>query len=81
MVIGTETSTLDAEGEVLRKTNKKPSLKELQAASKDFVGPIKQIPPMVSAVKVQGKRLYEIAREERNHPRAKDSQNTRTINI
>ena len=63
MVIGTETSTLDAEGEVLRKTNKKPSLKELQAASKDFVGAIKQIPPMVSAVKVQGKRLYEIARE------------------
>ena len=63
MVIGTETSTLDAEGEVLRKTNKKPSLKELQAASKDFVGVIKQIPPMVSAVKVQGKRLYEIARE------------------
>ena len=45
----------------------KPSLKELQAASKDFVGPIKQIPPMVSAVKVQGKRLYEIARGERNH--------------
>ena len=63
MVIGTETSTLDAEGEVLRKTHKKPSLKELQAASKDFVGAIKQIPPMVSAVKVQGKRLYEIARE------------------
>ena len=37
---------------------------------------------MVSAVKVQGKRLYEIARAgKRNHPRAKDSQNTRTINI
>jgi len=63
MVIGTETSTLDAEGEVLRRTNNKPSLNELQAASKDFVGAINQIPPMVSAVKVQGKRLYELARE------------------
>ena len=63
MVIGTETNTLDAEGEVLRTTNTKPSLEELQAASKNFVGVIKQIPPMVSAVKVQGKRLYEIARE------------------
>ena len=63
MVIGAETSTLDAEGEVLRRTNNKPSLKELQVISSDFVGAINQIPPMVSAVKVQGKRLYEIARE------------------
>ena len=63
MVIGAETSTLDAQGEVLRRTNNKPSLTELQAISKDFVGVINQIPPMVSAVKVNGKRLYEIARE------------------
>ena len=63
MVIGAETSTLDAQGEILRRTNNKPSLTELQAISKDFVGVINQIPPMVSAVKVNGKRLYEIARE------------------
>ncbi len=63
MVIGAETSTLDAEGEVLRRTNNKPSLKELQAISMNFIGVISQIPPMVSAVRVQGKRLYEIARE------------------
>tara|TARA_B100002052_G_scaffold198164_1_gene180821 strand:+ start:579 stop:1457 length:879 start_codon:yes stop_codon:yes gene_type:complete len=63
MVIGAETSTLDADGEVLRRTNSKPSLKELQAISVNFIGEINQIPPMVSAVKVQGKRLYEIARE------------------
>ncbi len=63
IVIGAETSTLDADGEVLRRTNSKPSLKELQAISVNFIGEINQIPPMVSAVKVQGKRLYEIARE------------------
>tara|TARA_Y100001936_G_scaffold200436_1_gene202191 strand:- start:17074 stop:17952 length:879 start_codon:yes stop_codon:yes gene_type:complete len=63
MVIGAETSTLDADGEVLRRTNKRPSLEELQAISVNFIGVINQIPPMVSAVKVQGKRLYEIARE------------------
>ena len=63
MVIGAETSTLDADGEVLRRTNRKPSLKELQSISVNFIGEINQIPPMVSAVKVQGKRLYEIARE------------------
>ena len=63
MIIGAETSTLDADGEVLRRTNKRPSLEELQAISVNFIGVINQIPPMVSAVKVQGKRLYEIARE------------------
>ncbi len=63
MVIGAETSTLDADGEVLRRSDHKPSLEELQAISVNFIGVINQIPPMVSAVKVQGKRLYEIARE------------------
>tara|TARA_B100001778_G_scaffold30673_1_gene22208 strand:- start:5049 stop:5927 length:879 start_codon:yes stop_codon:yes gene_type:complete len=63
MVIGAETSTLDADGEVLRRSDNKPSLEELQAISVNFIGVINQIPPMVSAVKVQGKRLYEIARE------------------
>ena len=37
----------------------------LQEVSSSFVGVIKQVPPMVSAVKVDGKRLYEHARQGR----------------
>ena len=63
MVIGSETDTLDAEGVTTKTTDHRPTLHDLQESSKNFVGIIDQIPPMVSAVKVQGKRLYELARE------------------
>lgn len=69
MIIGSETSTLDSEGEIVRTTHHRPTLKELQESSLDFIGAINQIPPMVSAIKVQGKRLYEIAREGKEIPR------------
>ena len=64
IVFGKETSTLDSSGEVLAvhdMTNLKAS--EVRKASQMFLGEIEQTPPMVSAVKVGGKRLYEIARE------------------
>ena len=64
MVLGAETSTLDAEGEITHVQD--PSginLEDLQEASCEYFGEILQIPPMVSAVKIDGKRLYEIARE------------------
>lgn len=61
--LGATTSTLDASGEVLERRDPsgvdEPALCD---ALKSFVGPITQIPPMVSAVKVQGERLYAKAR-------------------
>jgi len=64
MVLGTETSTLDAEGEVTA-THEMAGvdLDAVQAAAAGFVGAIEQIPPMVSAVKIDGRRLHELARE------------------
>ncbi|MGO8969559.1 MAG: tRNA pseudouridine(55) synthase TruB [Myxococcaceae bacterium] len=61
--LGVETDTLDVTGTVLR-TAAVPPLSEarLQAALAPFRGSFLQTPPMVSAVKVRGRRLYELAR-------------------
>lgn len=63
IVFGTETDTLDAAGEVVATHEMSPTADEVAAAAASFVGDIEQIPPMVSAVKVDGKRLHELARE------------------
>ena len=60
---GIETSTLDASGEVTARHDMAVTAAEVSAAAAEFVGHIEQIPPMVSAVKVGGKRLHELARE------------------
>lgn len=64
IVFGTETSTLDAAGEVTA-THEMGELvlPDVEKAGAEFVGEIEQIPPMVSAVRVGGRRLHEIARE------------------
>lgn len=63
VVLGTETSTLDDSGEVTATHDMAGvTLADVEAAARGFVGPIEQIPPMVSAVKVGGKRLHELAR-------------------
>src|SRR5262245_7634596 len=64
VVFGIETSTLDAGGAVVA-THEMPglTLDGVQAAADGLVGPILQVPPMVSAVKVGGRRLHELARE------------------
>jgi tRNA pseudouridine55 synthase len=63
LVLGTETTTLDAEGDVVRTHDMAGvTLDDVRAAAAGFVGPILQVPPMVSAVKVDGKKLYELAR-------------------
>lgn len=64
IVFGIETSTLDAAGEVTATHDMGVlSLSDVEAAAGRFVGDIEQIPPMVSAVRVDGRRLHEIARE------------------
>jgi tRNA pseudouridine55 synthase len=59
---GVATSTLDAAGEVLDRIEMTLTRAEVEGATRHFLGDIEQIPPMVSAVKVGGRRLHEIAR-------------------
>jgi tRNA pseudouridine55 synthase len=59
---GVATSTLDAAGDVLDRRPMPITAEQVEAAAKRFVGEIDQVPPMVSAVKVGGRRLYELAR-------------------
>ena len=64
VVLGTETSTLDDEGEVVATHDMSgATLDDVRAAAQQFVGEIEQVPPMVSAVKVGGRRLHELARK------------------
>ena len=60
--LGITTSTADAEGEVLQRRTVNVSTAQMQAACERFSGEIDQIPPMHSALKRDGKPLYEYAR-------------------
>ncbi|MYA39300.1 MAG: tRNA pseudouridine(55) synthase TruB [Acidimicrobiia bacterium] len=60
---GVATDTLDAEGKEVWRGEMRVSRMDVEAALGQFVGEISQIPPMVSALKVGGRRLYELARE------------------
>jgi len=61
--LGITTTTLDAEGEVTGEQPVTVSEAEVRAAAQRFVGEIDQIPPMYSAKKVDGTRLYKLARQ------------------
>lgn len=63
VVFGVETSTLDASGEVTARHDMAVTPEQVAAAARPLTGRIKQVPPMVSAVKVGGKRLHQLARE------------------
>jgi tRNA pseudouridine55 synthase len=59
---GEETATLDTEGEVVDRSDVRPTLAEIEEALPQFTGPIEQVPPAYSALKVDGKRAYDLAR-------------------
>ncbi|WP_340587003.1 tRNA pseudouridine(55) synthase TruB [Erythrobacter alti] len=59
---GEETDTLDAEGEVVATTDRRPPLAAVAAICEHFTGEIDQVPPKYSALKVDGKRAYDLAR-------------------
>lgn len=63
MKLGTKTDTQDIWGEVIEQSDKKVTEEEFASAIKSFVGEYDQIPPMYSAIKIDGKKLYEIARQ------------------
>ena len=61
--LGMTTNTQDTSGETLQTVPVCVTRQELEAALKQFTGPIEQIPPMYSAIKIGGKKLYELARK------------------
>ncbi|MEO1131293.1 MAG: tRNA pseudouridine(55) synthase TruB [Cyanobacteria bacterium J06639_1] len=62
--LGRESTTDDAEGEILRTTSAIAiALPDVELALQQFSGEIAQVPPIYSAIRKQGKRLYELARE------------------
>lgn len=63
VTFGAATTTDDAEGEVIATSALRPSDSEIEAALPAFRGEISQVPPQFSAVKVDGERAYDLARE------------------
>ncbi|MEM1133148.1 MAG: tRNA pseudouridine(55) synthase TruB [Pseudomonadota bacterium] len=59
---GTETDTLDAEGVVVAESDHRPTLADVEAVLPRFIGPIEQVPPAYSALKIDGQRAYDRAR-------------------
>ena len=63
MLLGVETDTQDTSGEILKELPVEVSEDAVREAILSFVGEYAQVPPMYSALKVNGKKLYELARE------------------
>jgi tRNA pseudouridine55 synthase len=59
---GRTTATYDREGETLAESDVRPTVAEVEAVLPRFVGEITQIPPIYSAIKVDGERSYDLAR-------------------
>ncbi len=62
IAFGAETTTLDTEGAVMATSAVRPTLAEVEAMLPRFTGPIAQVPPAFSALKVGGQRAYDLAR-------------------
>ena len=63
---GAETSTDDSEGVVTRQSNHRPDAAAVDSALAYYQGHIDQVPPLYSAVKIEGKRAYNLARNAKN---------------
>ncbi len=61
--LGKTTDSYDIEGNVIFQSDKKVAKEDVKQALKKFEGDIEQLPPIYSAIKVNGKKLYEYARE------------------
>lgn len=63
LLLGRETDTQDTSGKTLAECQVEVTREEAEQAINSFVGPYRQVPPMYSALKVDGRKLYELARE------------------
>jgi tRNA pseudouridine55 synthase len=68
--LGVSTDTYDCDGKVVARSKKIPSPEQIEKALRYFQGQIEQVPPMFSAKKVGGKKLYELARKGEEIERA-----------
>ena len=64
--LGIETNTYDAEGDMIFEKSMKYDIEQIRSALKSFTGKILQTPPIYSAIKVNGKKLYEYARKNKD---------------
>ena len=62
VAFGAQTDTLDLEGKVVATSDVRPTLRQVEAVLPRFTGPIEQVPPAFSALKVDGERAYDRAR-------------------
>lgn len=60
---GAATNTDDCEGEVIKTSDKRPAAAEIEALLPRFIGDIEQVPPQFSAIKIDGERAYDLARD------------------
>lgn len=60
---GTSTASQDKEGDVIATSDVRPSREDIEAALPQFIGDIAQVPPKYSAIKVDGERAYDLARD------------------
>lgn len=63
MKFGVETDSYDITGDVIKEMSFSSSFQEVKEAAFSFIGEYEQVPPMFSAIKIDGKRLYDLARE------------------
>ena len=63
VAFGTETAGLDAEGAAVATSDARPTLAQVEAVLPRFTGPIEQVPPAYSAIKIDGQRAYDLARK------------------
>ena len=63
--LGARSSTGDPEGEVEQVSDRQPSLSEIEKVISEFVGKVTQTPPVFSAIKINGRRAYQLARQGR----------------
>ncbi len=64
VTLGAATNTDDAEGEIIKSSDQRPTDDEIKAALGGFLGEIMQVPPKFSAVKIDGQRAYKLARDD-----------------
>ena len=62
VAFGAQTDTLDLEGQVIATSDVRPTVAAVEAVLPRFTGPIEQVPPAFSALKVDGERAYDLAR-------------------
>ena len=83
-ILGLTTDTQDISGNVLKESDVNVTREDIEKAIMSFVGGYDQIPPMYSALKVNGKKLYELAREGKEverKPRRVDLDNIDILDI